>query len=316
MILRACSLLAIVVPSAAFVGPVPNSYTRGQSNGYEDRYHATRPSFGLDDKDDNRLVDIRTALDRMNILMSDDAGSSPSMQDFQNRIRKLVSIGESSIPGAGRGLFATQNIRKGTVIGFYPVHGIGAEFEDETSVCFGGTQDDQNYFDKIQKSDYTLFLVGSRRLGNADFEDASIFVDVNPNRANQSVCWNGHLVNDGAVLSENSERGMLDYYVASHKKRNCVHIPFGPSPLLALVTTKKVKKGEELFTTYGCVYWLETVLKEGEECADTTEAIQLQARETAEGIFNAMKSAQSMYDNQQTEVEETFSAMCCREKIV
>jgi len=252
----------------------------------------------------------------MNILMSDDAGSSPSMQDFQNRIRKLVSIGESSIPGAGRGLFATQNIRKGTVIGFYPVHGIGAEFEDETSVCFGGTQDDQNYFDKIQKSDYTLFLVGSRRLGNADFEDASIFVDVNPNRANQSVCWNGHLVNDGAVLSENSERGMLDYYVASHKKRNCVHIPFGPSPLLALVTTKKVKKGEELFTTYGCVYWLETVLKEGEECADTTEAIQLQARETAEGIFNAMKSAQSMYDNQQTEVEETFSAMCCREKIV
>eukprot|EP00536_Pseudo-nitzschia_multiseries_P007009 jgi/Psemu1/296426/fgenesh1_pm.156_\ len=275
-----------------------------------DRGIAARPAFGIDDTADDRLVDMRRALDRMNKLLQDDAGLSPSIQTFQTRIRKVVKCDESTIPGAGRGLFATQNIKKGTVIGFYPVHGIGAEFEDGSSICCGTTTEDQKYFDEIPKSDYLLHLFGSRRLGAADFgEDTQIFIDVNPSRTDLSECWNGHLVNDGATVSENSEQGMLDYYTASQRKKNCVHIPFGPSPLLALVTTKKVKKGEELFTTYGCLYWLENILKPGEEVADATEAVQLQARETAQDLFDAMRSAQATYTSQQAEIEETFAAL-------
>lgn len=303
------ALFSVVALSAAFVTPVIKSCTRRQT-GDDDihRHRATRSAFGLDDTTDDRLLDIRKALDRMdNLLQCED---HTSMQTFHTRSRKVISCGESSIPGAGRGLFASQYIKKGTVIGFYPVNGIGVEFEDGSSICCGTTTEDQKYFDETPNSSYLLHLLGSRLLGTADFgEDSQLFIDVNPSRTDPSGCWNGHLVNDGATVSENSEQGMLDYYTASQRRKNCVHIPFGPSPLLALVTTKKVKKGEELFTTYGCLYWLETVIKRGEEVADATEAVQLKARETAQDIFTGMRCAQAMYANQQAEIEEAFSQM-------
>mmetsp|Transcript_12790 Transcript_12790/g.26451 ORF Transcript_12790/g.26451 Transcript_12790/m.26451 type:complete len:318 (-) Transcript_12790:382-1335(-) len=301
-------LLSIALSSEAFVAPVSiDAHSSCQHDNI--RCQATIAPFGLEDATDDRYVDIRTALDRMDALIRDSAGSSPSMQDFQQRIQKVVAMGESSIPGAGKGLFATKNIKKGTLIGFYPVHGIGAEFEDGSYVCCGITPEDQAHFDGIKdlKSNYIQYLIGSRKLGGADFgEGTQLFVDVNPGRADVSGCWNGHLVNDGATMSENSEQGMLGYYTASQKCKNCVHIPFGPSPLIAVVTTKKVKKGDELFTTYGCLYWLESIVQPGEECADATEAVQLKARETAQDILTAMRGAQTMYANQQVEIEESF----------
>ena len=308
--LQASILFSIACSSTAFVAPAIDAHISCQNNNAIGRCQATREPFGLGDASDDRLVDIRTALDRMNALLQDSAGSSPSIQDFEKRIQKVVSSGESTIPGAGKGLFATKNIKKGTLIGFYPVHGIGAEFEDGSYVCFGISSEDQAHFDGIKdlKSNYIQYLIGSRKLGAADFgENTQLFVDVNPSRADSSGCWNGHLVNDGAIMSENSEQGMLDYYDASRRCKNCVHIPFGPSPLIAVVTTHKVKKGDELFTTYGCLYWLETIIKPGEECADATEAVQLKARDTAQDILTAMRGAQTMYANQQAEIQESFA---------
>lgn len=318
-ILQVFALFSIICSSTAFiVAPrINNNAQRQRQRQSHDkniiRREATRSPFGIGDSTDDRLVDIRTALDRMNSLLQDDAGSSSAMQDFQKRIRKVVSCSESSIPGAGQGLFAKQNIKKGTVIGFYPVHGIGAEFEDGSYTCCGITPEDQKHFNQIKdlQSNYIQYLIGSRKLGTSDFgDDSQLFVDVNPNRKDLTDgCWNGHFVNDGATVSENSEQGMLDYYTASQRSKNCVHIPFGPSPLLAVVTTQKVKKGEELFTTYGCLYWLETIIKAGEEYADATEAVRLQARETAQDLLTAMRSAQTMYINQQAELEESFARM-------
>ena len=315
LILQVSVLISTTCSSVAFIVAPRINYNaqrQRQSNENINRCQATRPPFGLDDPTDDRIVDIRTALDRMNNLLQDGAGSSPAMQVFQKRIRKAVSCGESSIPGAGQGLFAKQNIKKGTVIGFYPVHGIGAEFEDGSYTCVGIAPEDQKHFNEIQdlQSNYIQYLIGSRKLGTSDFGDGTqLFVDVNPNRKDDSSCWNGHFVNDGATVSENSEQGMLDYYTASQRSKNCVHIPFGPSPVVAVVTTRKVKKGEELFTTYGCLYWLENIIKAGEEYADATEAVQLKARETAQDLLTAMRSAQTMYTNQQAELEESFAKM-------
>jgi len=310
--LQVSLLFSIACSSVAFVAPAIDPHIECQNHNDVCRCQAIRPPFSIDDIADDRLVDIRTALDRMNNLLQNDAGSSPSMHDFQKRIQKVVSCDKSSIPGAGKGLFAKQNIKKGTLIGFYPVHGIGAEFEDGSYICCGITSADQSHFDEIKdlKSNYIQYLIGSRQLGAADFgENTQLFVDVNPSRIESSGCWNGHYVNDGAILSENSEQGMLDYYTASQRFKNCVHIPFGPSPLIAVVTTRKVKKGEELFTTYGCLYWLETIVRPGEECADATEAVKLKARETAQDILTTMKGAQTMYTNQQREIEESFVKM-------
>ncbi len=310
--LKVSVLLSIAVSSTAFVAPAIDVHSSRQHDNINSQYQATRAPFALEDATDDRYVDIRTALDRMNTLLEDSAGSSSSLQDFQKQIQKNVASGESSIPGAGQGLFATKNLKKGTLVGFYPVHGIGAEFEDGSYVCCGTTSEDQTHFDGIKdlKSNYIQYLIGSRKLGGADFgEDTQLFVDVNPSRADASGCWNGHLVNDGAIMTENSEQGMLDYYTASQKSKNCVHIPFGPSPLIAVVTTKKVKKGQELFTTYGCLYWLESIIQPGEEPADATEAVQLKARDTAQDILTAMQGAQTAYKNQQAEIEESFAKL-------
>jgi hypothetical protein len=67
-----------------------------------------------------------------------------------------------------------------------------------------------------------------------------------------SVGFDSHRINDGATVLSNTESGALSYYRASRNAANCAHVPFGPSPLLATVTTRKVQRGEELLTTYGC----------------------------------------------------------------
>ena len=89
------------------------------------------------------------------------------------------------------------------------------------------------------------------------------------------------MINDGAKITENTEKGVLDYYKKSKKEKNCIHIPFGPSPIMATVTTKKVKKGQELLTTYGGTYWLGVwLVVHGEEGVVITNEIQKEIKET------------------------------------
>jgi len=267
----------------------------------------------MEDTTDDRHVDIRAALDRMQTLQS--GGSPPpGMEELQRRISKTVSRRESSIVGAGQGIFATRNIKAGVIVGFYPVHGIGADFTDASSVCIGETLRDQEYFDADasgdERANYIQYLIGSRRIGTAEFgTDTRLYVDVNPGRIDSGGGWITHYINDGATVATNSEGGMLDYYVASRQCKNCVNIPFGPAPLIATVTTRKIKKGEELFTSYGCLYWIESLLQEGEECADVTEAVQMEAKQAAQDLFTAMQNARTTYATQQAELQETFAGL-------
>ena len=93
-----------------------------------------------------------------------------------------------------------------------------------------------------------------------------------------------------------------------------MHIPFGPAPLMATVTTCKVKKGEELFTTYGGSYWLETLVQKMEEDegndvkpVDITEAVQLKARQTAKDVFDSMCQTRKKYADLESELEKLFA---------
>ena len=80
-----------------------------------------RTPLGIDECNDDRLIDIRTALHKMKILQAlksrddgddddddndDDDDDDDIMQDFQRRIQKIIECRESSIEGAGNGLFA------------------------------------------------------------------------------------------------------------------------------------------------------------------------------------------------------------------
>ena len=86
----------------------------------------------------------------------------------------------------------------------------------------------------------------------------------------------------------------------STQAKNCIHIPFGPSPLLATITTKKVKKGQELFTSYGVVYWLGALSTTATRSVDDgapgmTEKIQTQIVQSARDLQQAMEEAKRGY---------------------
>jgi hypothetical protein len=147
--------------------------------------------------------------------------------------------------------------------------------------------------------------MGNRPLLDGNFGDDVLFVDVNPNRP-VTLGWQSHLINDGATVETNNESGVLNYYEKSRRAKNCVHVPFGPAPILATVTSRKVKKGQELFTTYGCTYWLDALLGVDEESTDITQAIQSEVKEAARDIFTSMQIVAVTDVNEAGRLRSTF----------
>jgi hypothetical protein len=143
-----------------------------------------------------------------------------------------------------------------------------------------------------------------------------LYLDVNPNRNDQlDGSWTSHYINDGASMLDCksvTEADVEQYYTRSGKAKNCIHIPFGPSPILATVTTKKVKKGEELFTSYGVVYWLGALEDSSSESAPTpsmTEKIHSQIIESAGDLQRAMQGCGVAYEQEMADLKKTLEGV-------
>lgn len=214
-------------------------------------------------------------------------------------IGKLVEVRPSTIPGAGRGLFAKKNIKANTIIGFYPCHALGVDRSNsnnksdddvDDTAFFAWGEEHQEYFQAHDPSmspspyllctDQPLFvrpsllqMFSSSTTTTSSSENKEqqqpqklLYLNVNPNanaapNNNNNHCWVSHMINDGATIIADDTRtteaaDLVDYFHQSAKARNCIHIPFGPSPILATVTTQKIQKGSEILTTYGSAYWL------------------------------------------------------------
>jgi hypothetical protein len=254
-------------------------------------------SFSSLDDDDKINVcheAMGEAITKMQSLMSDDFNAA-----FNKRRRKMVEVKPSSIPGAGLGLFAKERIKAGTIVAFYPAHILGME-KDE-SICRVSLNDATGLPDMLDEEDdddntdqaYLHHLLGSRPLMNTGVDlFGGLFVDVDMEKTDVPG-WVGHRVNDGAVVTENSEEGVLTYYRSSRAAKNCILVPFGPSPVLAAVATRKTQKGEELFTSYGCSYWLDSLLKNmggDQEETEMTDSILEEAKAVAKDVFLGMQS--------------------------
>jgi SET domain len=255
--------------------------------------------FGADDSTDPRHQAIQSAL-----LQIGEIERQESLASFFEGMDKIVETRPSLIAGAGMGLFAKKNIKSGTIVSFYPVHAIGVDFGD-ASVCLASDNVRQDYFGGNNDGEgdwngsYLQYIIGSRPLAGRCvaelFDGDALFIDVDPNRVDR-VGWKGHYVNDGAVVEACEEAGILQYYQRSRLLKNCVHVPFGPCPMLAVVATRKVKKGEELFTTYGGSYWLEKLMPGMD--VDVTDAIRQEGLGVAKDIFISMQSIALTYERE------------------
>ena len=328
-------------------------------------------------KDDNIITDIDIPLDATTTTISSSTPSNPFLpllskglhqtsiamnKDTSNqffstssslqRLRKQVitntKVGPSSLgEHAGLGLFATKNIKAGTIVGLYPAHALGYELfvpidnnddvamnnEDnlqDLSMFMSGNEQDEKYFAEhphgnspyLHATDQPLFQRSSL-LSPLFNEDSNVemspplYLDVNPTRNDElDPIWTSHYINDGASLLDtiqhkdsSIEEGIEEYYRQSTSKKNCIHIPFGPSPLLATITTKKVKKGQELFTSYGVVYWLGSVDMDDDTASSTTsmtETIQNQILQSARDLQAAMEVAKYGYSNESSDLIIAF----------
>jgi len=269
--------------------------------------------------------------------------STPSLSRLRKQVQQLTDISPSSIGDhAGLGLFATKNIKAGTVVGLYPAHALGYELvvpldeggemdEDnlqDLSMFLAENEEDEKYFSDhphgnspyLHATDQPLFQRPS--LLSSLFDEAKdemappLYLDVNPNRNEElDGIWTSHFINDGASLldMQNSGTSIEDeierYYTQSTKEKNCIHIPFGPSPVLATVTTKKVKKGQELFTSYGVVYWLgavDTLPEEEESTPRMNERIQTQIVQSARDLQKAMEETKRGYATEMEDLEKVL----------
>lgn len=259
------------------------------------------------------------------------AASSPSLKQLRSQIVKNVEIRDSTIPGAGLGLFAKKNIKANTIVSFYPAHALGVDAGSDdaaSALPFVSTGDEDREHFRTHPSGRSGYLhcidqpifkrpslladsASSGRLPPEQWGAVPLYLDCNPNRPITDGAWVSQMINDGARVEANTVESVLEYYRATGSAKNCVHIPFGPSPIMATVATKKVKKGQELFTSYGCTYWLGDLLGAGQEgeAVGMTSAIQAKIQETARDLFGCMESASVLYGNHARDLQIAFDEL-------
>jgi hypothetical protein len=229
-------------------------------------------AFRLCSTKSNDLQRLQDGLINVNHVMTTEFfAKSPLLKQFYAKLTKAIEVRKSSIPGAGLGLFAKKPIKAHTIVSFYPAHALGTN--DETQFVTSSPED-ASYFATHPSSrspylhctDQPIFgrpsllhdEIAHRELDLSSKSTGPVvplFLDINPHREVRDG-WVSHYINDGAVITSKTEQGVLHYYQASKRSKNCIHIPFGPSPIIATVTTKKVAKDEELLTMYGGVSFL------------------------------------------------------------
>jgi SET domain-containing protein len=147
----------------------------------------------------------------------------------------IISIQKSSIHGLG--VFATENIKKGQIITFYPVNSYGTthtKIYSDTGVL------DENY--KITLGNLMIY-------GNPNQTDNKLFL--------------GHMVNDSASFEINKNasnkqiKNAICRYILESKNNALMKSDKHKSAIYHLAT-KDILKGEEILSTYTPTFWLKT----------------------------------------------------------
>ena len=157
----------------------------------------------------------------------------------------------------GKGVFARDLIRKGTIVTFYPAHAIWVDdklHSNEEAFCHRVIRDKLGLF--YGTSDYS-------------YEYRCLTVVGDPEKIhNKNLC--GHMLNDsvGNVFKDIKyvdiqnpllfKKTTSKYYVDGAEKRNCVIKYHLTHPCVYVMTTRDIRKDEELLIVYGAPYWYDS----------------------------------------------------------
>ena len=161
-------------------------------------------------------------------------------------VEPLVSINQSTVCD-GRGLFAQTSMPMNSLVALYPVHAIGIETDTGEVEMAASAKPD--ILELIRDSEYRVTLP-HRGFSHMCIDTVPQYVS--------SLSWSGWAANDAARCEGRSAREVERYLEASVIGANSALVAIGPPPLVGLVTTRDVDAGEELFTSYGPGYWLES----------------------------------------------------------
>ena len=187
-----------------------------------------------------------------------------------------IKLSSSSIHG--RGVFATANIPKDTIVTFYPV--------DSFSLMRGKEQD--NYIKgRISKEFDENFEYYQSRYTWGSY--SNIFGDYGVTGdpfKHHDTHFLGHMLNDGVgnVFEKTSYEDLhSDKYICqeifgkyteyTETQTNCEIQDLDDLPIVFIVTTKDIQAGEELLTHYGEYYWYAIEYKKDENVEEEVDKL-------------------------------------------
>ena len=158
------------------------------------------------------------------------------------RINRSILRIEGAV--SGYGLFATRDIEPGELISCYP--GDVLMYHPTDGILFGG---------HVPKSIREVELVdGWLDYSLAEDDDYAV---VGIPDLNQDPAYLGHFANDGARLLGVDEGAADDYVAASERARNAQHVDVADGLHMVTLATRHIRRGEEIFVSYGEEYWME-----------------------------------------------------------
>jgi len=177
---------------------------------------------------------------------------------FRTRLPKLrlnrCFVGaESTIDGAGRGLFASRDIAEGELITLYPCDVMLAwettvgDFRGDIGVTFGSNvrkEDQQKTADRLTTDSARAYelKIGGRHSVVAD----PLLVD--------NAAYLGHIANDASVLNSRDQASVDKYVKSSRIGHNAAFLVLEGAHFMT-VATRSISEGAEIFVSYGYNYW-------------------------------------------------------------
>lgn len=205
----------------------------------------TKEELGL------RIKEVRDHYRETNEMSQENVCLSLIRTRFPNLRLNRCFVGESTISGAGQGLFAARDIIEGELITLYPGDvllqwetSVG-DFAGEVGVLFGiHVPQEHRTADRLTTDTargYELKIGGRHSI----VADPTVLDD---------AAYLGHMANDCAMLTSKDKESVERYLMTSAKGLNAGFFVLEGSHFVA-VATKNIQKDSEIFTSYGDGYW-------------------------------------------------------------